>query len=79
MVNNVGTTTQTLSIELGRTTQFTTSDNITVIAGTIGKGFLVFDSAGTLGVITTYTSETDFIVTTHALSIDINAILSLEY
>lgn len=79
MVNNVGTTTQTLSIELGRTTQFTTSDDITVITGTIGKGFLVFDSAGTLGVITTYTSETDFIVTTHALSIDINAILSLEY
>ena len=79
MVNNVGTTTQTLSIELGRTTQFTTSDDITVIAGTIGKGFLVFDSAGTLGVITTYTSETNFIVTTHALSIDINAILSLEY
>ena len=79
MVNNVGTTTQTLSIELGRTTQSTTSDDITVITGTIGKGFLVFDSAGTLGVITTYTSETDFIVTTHALSIDINAILSLEY
>ena len=79
MVNNVGTTTQTLSRELGRTTQFTTSDDITVITGTIGKGFLVFDSAGTLGVITTYTSETDFIVTTHALSIDINAILSLEY
>ena len=79
MVNNVGTTTQTLSIELGRTTQFTTSDDITVITGTIGKGFLVFDSAGTLGVITTYTSETNFIVTTHALSIDINAILSLEY
>ena len=79
MVNNVGTTIQTLSTELGRTTQFTTSDDITVITGTIGKGFLVFDSAGTLGVITTYTSETDFIVTTHALSIDINAILSLEY
>ena len=79
MVNNVGTTTETLSVELGRTTQFTTSDDITVITGTIGKGFLVFDSAGTLGVITTYTSETDFIVTTHALSIDINAILSLEY
>ena len=79
MVNNVGITTETLSIELGRTTEFNTSDNITVIAGTIGKGFLLFDSAGTLGVITTYTSETDFIVTTHALSIDINAILSLEY
>lgn len=79
MVNNVGTTTQTLSIELGRTTQFTTSDDITVITGTIGQGFLMFDPAGTLGVITTYTSETDFVVTTHALSIDINSILSLEY
>ena len=43
MVNNVGTTTETLSTELGRTTEFNTSDNITVIAGTIGKGFLLFD------------------------------------
>ena len=79
MVNNVGTTTQTLNIELGRTTQFTTSDDITVITGTIGQGFLVFDSSGTLGVITTYTDENDFMVTTHALSIDINAILGLSY
>lgn len=79
MVNNVGTTTQTLSIELGRTTQFTTSDDITVITGTIGQGFLVFDSSGTLGVITTYTDENDFMVTTHALSIDINTILGLSY
>ena len=79
MVNNVGTTTETLSVELGRTTEFNTSDNITVIAGTIGKGFLLFDLAGTLGVITEYTDNTNFIVTTHALSIDINSILSLEY
>lgn len=79
MVNNVGTTTQTLSKELGRTTQFTTSDDITVITGTVGQGFLIFDPAGTLGVITTYTSETDFVVTTHALSIDINNILNLSY
>lgn len=79
MVNNVGTTTQTLSINLGETTSFTTSDDIIVITGTIGNGFLVFDLAGTLGVITTYTSETDFVVTTHALSIDIKSILNLEY
>ena len=79
MVNNVGTTTQTLITELGRTTQFTTSDDITVITGTIDKGFLVFDQAGTLGVVTTYTNETDFVVTTHALSIDINAILNISY
>ena len=79
MVNNVGTTIQTLSTELGRTTSFTTSDDIRVIAGVIGLGFLVFDSVGTLGVITEYTDENNFIVTTHALSIDINSILSLEY
>lgn len=79
MVNNVGTTTQELNKSLGETTSFTTSDDITVITGTMGKGFLVFDPAGTLGVVTTYTSETDFVITTHALSIDINAILSLEY
>ena len=79
MVNNVGTTTETLSIELGRTTEFHTSDSITVIAGTIGKGFLLFDLAGTLGVITEYTDNTNFIVTTYALSIDIENILSLNY
>lgn len=79
MVNNVGTTTDTLSIELGRTTEFSTSDNITVIAGTIGKGFLLFDLAGTLGVITEYTDDTNFIVTTYALSMDIESILNLSY
>jgi len=79
MVNNVGTTTQTLNIKLGETTSFTTSDDITIITGSIGKGFLIFDPSGTLGVITDYVDETNFTVTTHALSIDINAILSLEY
>lgn len=79
MVNNVGTTTDTLSVELGRTTEFHTSDNITVIAGTIGKGFLLFDLSGTLGVITEYTDDTNFIVTTYALSMDIESILNLSY
>lgn len=79
MVNNVGTTTDTLSVELGRTTEFHTSDNITVIAGIIGKGFLLFDLSGTLGVITEYTDDTNFIVTTYALSMDIESILNLSY
>lgn len=79
MVNNVAVTTQILSNELGRTTTFTASEDITLIVGELGRGLLVFDPAGTLGVVTTYTSETDFIVTTHALSMDINNILSLEY
>lgn len=79
MVNNVGKTTQILSNELGRTTSFDTNENITIITGELGTGFLLFDSKGTLGVISSYVNENEFIVTTYALSIDINAILSLSY
>lgn len=79
MVNNVGKTTQVLSTELGRTTEFTENDSITIISGALGLGFLLFDSAGTVGVISEFTDETNFMVTTQALSIDISAILSLNY
>jgi hypothetical protein len=79
MVNNVGTTKQTLNTKLGEQNLFSTSDDITVITGEIDKGFLVFDPSGTLGVITNYVDGTNFTVTTHALSIDINTILNLEY
>ena len=79
MVNNVGKTTQTLNTNLGETTPFTTSENITSLTGEIGKGLLLFDNAGTLGVISDYTNDTNFIVTTYALSIDIQTILNLSY
>lgn len=79
MVNNVGKTTQTLSTNLGETTPFTTSENITILTGEIGKGFLLFDPVGTLGVISNFTDETDFVVTTYALSIDVQNILNLNY
>lgn len=79
MVNNVGKTTQVLSKNLGETNTFTTSENITILTGEIGRGLLLFDSEGTLGVISEYTDETNFIVTTYALSIDINKILNLSY
>lgn len=79
MVNNVGKTTQTLNTNLGETTPFTTSENITILTGEIGKGLLLFDNAGTLGVISDYTNDTNFIVTTYALSIDIQTILNLSY
>jgi hypothetical protein len=79
MVNNVGKTTQTLNTNLGETTPFTTSENITILTGEIGKGLLLFDNAGTLGVISDYTNDTSFIVTTYALSIDIQTILNLSY
>ena len=79
MVNNIGKTTLTLTAELGRETSFTSSDDITIITGELGAGFLLFDPAGTIGVISNFTSETDFVVTTHALSIDVQTILSLSY
>lgn len=79
MVNHVGKTNVILSKNLGQTTQFSSSDDITLIAGDLNVGALVFDPDGTVGVVTTFMSGNDFIVTTHALSIDIQAILSLEY
>ena len=43
MVNNIGNTTKSLNTSLGGTTTFTPSDNLTVLTGTIGIGFLIFD------------------------------------
>lgn len=79
MVNNVGKTTQILSTNLGETATFSSTEPITILTGEIGKGFLVFDSAGTLGVISEYENETNFSVTTFAMSIDIQTILSEKY
>ncbi len=79
MVNNVGKTTQTLSTNLGGTTQFTSKNDITLLTGEIGTGLLVFDSSGTLGAVSNFTDENNFTVTTYALSIDIQSILSLSY
>ena len=80
MVNNIGRTTKTLNTTLGGTTTFTPSDNLTILTGTIGTGLLIFDSAGTLGVISTFTdAQSDFTVTTYALSIDVQTILGLSY
>lgn len=80
MVNNIGRTTKTLSTSLGGTTSFTPNDNLTILTGVNGVGLLIFDSDGTLGVVTTYTdNQTNFTVTTYALSIDIPSILALSY
>lgn len=79
MVNNVYKTTATLIAELGRTTTFTSETNKTNITGELGLGCLMFDLVGTLGVITEYTNEDNFVVTTYALSIDVSSILSLSY
>lgn len=79
MVNNVGKTNKVLSKNLGETTTFTSKEDITLLTGELGTGLLVFDSAGTLGAISTFTDENNFVVTTYALSIDISAILGLSY
>lgn len=79
MVNNVGKTNKTLNTNLGGTTSFTNKEDITLLTGELGTGLLIFDSTGTLGAISTFTNENDFIVTTYALSLDIPTILSLNY
>jgi hypothetical protein len=79
MVNNIGTTSQTLSTNLGGAVTTLTSSDITLITGSLELGCLIFDAAGTLGVITTYTSQNSFTVTTYAISIDIQTILSQSY
>lgn len=79
MVNHVGKTTQTLSTNLGETVEFISANDITIISGEIGLGFLLFDSTGTLGVVSNFVSTENFSVTTHALSIDIEKILNMSY
>lgn len=79
MVNNVGKTTQHLNTDLGTSTQFSSKDDITIFSGELGNGFLLFDPDGTLGVISSFTDENDFMVTTYALSIDIQKILNESY
>lgn len=80
MVNNIAKTTKVLNTNLGQTTSFTPSDNLTIMAGSIGEGLLIFDSAGTVGVVSTFTdAQSNFVVTTYALSINVPSILSLSY
>lgn len=80
MVNNVARTTKTLSTTLGGTVTFTPSDNLTIMTGELGTGLLIFDSAGTLGVVTTFVDdESNFTVTTYAISIDVQTLLEATY
>ena len=79
MVNNVGKTTKSLNSNLGGTTSFTSDETITTFSGDLGLGYLLFDSKGTIGVISAFTNKENFIVTTYALSVDIKTILSLSY
>lgn len=68
MVNNVGVTEKTLNTTIGTETSDILNEDITIISGELGLGFLLFDSAGTIGVITNFVDTTNFTVTTHATS-----------
>lgn len=80
MVNNVGTYKNTLNTNLGTVITLTSDlyEDITILTGELGKGFLIFDSAGTLGVVTNF-SEDHLEITTYAISIDVEKILGLSY
>lgn len=79
MVNNIGTTTKTLNKNLGETTANVYASDITILTGELELGSLVFDEDGTLGVISSFTSQNEFVVKTYALSIDIETILGGSY
>ena len=79
MVNNIGKTSKELNTNLGETTSFTSKNDVNLITGELGIGVLLFDPNGTLGVISSFASEENFTITTYALSIDINKILSMDY
>ena len=81
MVNNIGTTiNKALNTTLGGvTTPALVSTDITIKAGELGNGCLIFDSAGTIGIVSNYLDENNFTVTTYAISIDIESILGLSY
>ena len=80
MVNNIAKTTKTLNTTLGGTTSFTPNDNLTIMTGELGTGLLIFDSSGTLGAVSTFTdAESNFIVTTYAISIDVQSLLEATY
>lgn len=81
MVNNIGVTiNKKLNTTLGGvTTPALVSTDINMKTGELGKGCLIFDSDGTIGIISDYSNQNNFTVTTYAISIDIESILGLSY
>ena len=76
MVNNIGYTEKTLVTTIGLTTTDILSEDITIISGEIGLGFLLFDLSGTIAVITAYENSNSFTLTTYATSYTIQAAIS---
>lgn len=76
MVNNIGVTEKILLTTIGIPTSGILSEDITIISGELGVGFLLFDPAGTIGVITNFTDESTFTVVTYATSDTVQSVLS---
>lgn len=59
MVNNIGTTEQTLPVTIGSTINFTYSnvDTIGILSGELGLGFELFDSSGTFAICTSIEAD----------------------
>lgn len=76
MVNNVGTTSKVLNTEIGAIASDILNEDITIISGELGLGFLLFDSEGTIGVMTEFADVNNFTITTYATSYTIQVAVS---
>lgn len=75
MVNNLGTTEQTLPVTIGNTIEFGTepsTDTIGIISGELGLGFELFDTVGTFAVCTLVKADEEnnpvYVFTTKSIS-----------
>lgn len=88
MANNIGVTTQTFNRTIGGTTSITDPLNqglITMMAGQLGVGAMIFDGDGTMGICTAFTlnenQKYDYSFRTSSLNneVDVQAILGRSY
>ncbi len=88
MANNIGVTTQTFNRTIGGTTSITDPLNqglITMMAGQLGVGAMIFDGDGTMGICTAFVlnenQKYDYSFRTSSLNneVDVQAILGRSY
>ena len=88
MVNNIGTTTETLSRTIGNTISVTdplNTNKISMITGQLDIGVILTDSNGTIGIVISYTTDTNnklvYTIRTASINteIDVQEILSESY
>ena len=88
MVNNIGSTTETLARVIGNTISVTDPLNlnkISMIAGQLDTGAIITDEDGTIGVVVSYTTDANnklvYTIRTTSVNteIDIQEILSESY